>query len=241
MPNAVVTVLITGRDGPRWEGGWYNDLAALTHPSLEAYAKRIGAEFVVHDRMALSKSVTHYEKLILGELLKKYDRIVFMDTDMLVRNDCPDLFKEVPADLFGAVAEDTVIDRRQAWRSAKHSFGIDCEIPPGRLYVNSGLMVVSKEHAGVFVMPQQEKFEFADQSWINLRLCLLATPMRYLPYQFNHCIRWNHKCSSCEHPLSTHRKDSYVIHYAGGRRDHVQCLHMIQRDLEYWREHGQLD
>ena len=87
---AVVTVAI---------GAEFREIAALTHPFMEGYASRIGADFVSLHRQAENP---YLEKLRLGDYLGLYERVLFLDTDVIVRLDCPDLFQLVPADCFGA-------------------------------------------------------------------------------------------------------------------------------------------
>ena len=81
------TAVVTLTTGPVFEA-----MAEVSHPTLKAYAERIGAEFVVlSDEDAARHSTPHWAKLKLGDLLNRYDRIIYLDTDILVREDCPDL------------------------------------------------------------------------------------------------------------------------------------------------------
>jgi len=68
--NAIVTIAI----GPNYEA-----IAKMTHPSIKAYADRIGAEFVVLDKVVVSQTSPHYEKFQIHELLNKYHRILYLD------------------------------------------------------------------------------------------------------------------------------------------------------------------
>lgn len=77
MRNAVVTLTIGER---------YKEIAEITHPVLKAYADKIGAEFVVIDK---DHGLMHWEKFQIYHLLKIYNRIIFFDTDIIIRNDCP--------------------------------------------------------------------------------------------------------------------------------------------------------
>ena len=62
---AVVTIAI---------GEKYAAIAKYTHPSLKAYADKIGAEFVVIDDT--STSLPHWKKFEIFNLLKDYKRII---------------------------------------------------------------------------------------------------------------------------------------------------------------------
>jgi hypothetical protein len=62
-------------------GNEYSTIAKATHPSLRAYAKRIGADFKVIDRPAIAKTTPHWEKFQIAKLLDTYERIAYIDTD----------------------------------------------------------------------------------------------------------------------------------------------------------------
>ena len=72
------------------------DLCQLTLPNLEAYAKRIGAEFhVIKDRAWPLVSPT-YEKLQVHKLGKDYDWNLILDADMFVDDTMSDPTTIVP-------------------------------------------------------------------------------------------------------------------------------------------------
>lgn len=94
MPCLVLTIAV----GPE-----HQRIAAVTHPSLRAYARRIGAEFLSIDDS--TTTTPHWEKCQLARLLETYDRILYLDTDLIVRDDCPNLFDVVPPAQLGAFNE----------------------------------------------------------------------------------------------------------------------------------------
>ena len=96
MKTLVLTIAI---------GQEYKELACLTHPSLRAYASRIGADFFCIDFQEISKTTPHWEKFQIATLLETYDRILYLDTDIIVRNDCQSLFDIVPEDQLGMFNE----------------------------------------------------------------------------------------------------------------------------------------
>ena len=55
-------------------GDAYQKIAKLTHPTIKAYADKIGAEFIVIDKS--DRSSPHWMKFQLHDLLNQYDRIV---------------------------------------------------------------------------------------------------------------------------------------------------------------------
>lgn len=47
----------------------------------------------------------HYEKFQIYNLLKEYDRIIYVDIDVIINETCPDLFQIVPEKDFGIAVD----------------------------------------------------------------------------------------------------------------------------------------
>lgn len=198
MKTAVVTITI-GRN--------YENLAQMTHASISSYAHRIGAEFVVLLEQLVGKTSPHYEKFRIFSMLNQYERIIYLDTDLIVRPDCPNLFEVVPEELFGAVDEGRFQERKEAMISAAQEYGIKLDAYDGKYY-NSGVMVLSRQHKELFRKPEREIWNFYEQTYLNLMIRKLRIPVFDLPTTFNrlHCM---------DAPTGEHRLRSFIVHYAG--------------------------
>ena len=60
MNRAIVTISC---------GDFYRQMAAISHPTIKAYADKLGADFIVWDDYC-RHSMPHYQKLELGKLLR---------------------------------------------------------------------------------------------------------------------------------------------------------------------------
>ena len=197
MKTAVVTIC---------SGSFFERLAVITHPTIEAYARRIGAEFIVWRDFA-GHTMPHYQKLELGKLLNDYDRVLFLDTDILVRDDTPDLFQLVPEDSLGMLEESKFVDRKVDTIQFMMAVGHDARTWDGKYY-NSGVMVLSKRHQPLFVQPATEWDHFKEQTFLNLMIARVKPKIFSLPYRFNrmYFMDWLYGEDRC---------DCYLIHYAG--------------------------
>ena len=222
MNNAVVTIAI---------GDAYRRIAEMTHPSLRDYAKKIGAEFVVIDSTKVSKTSPHYEKFQIYDLLNKYHRIAYIDTDAIVRPDCPSLFDVVKPSEFGAFDEGAVMDRSDAMSSVCEEYGEKIDKWSGQYY-NTGVMVVSRVHKQLFKPPPKEVWNFYEQSYINLRLIKDGVAVKPLDHCFN-------RMNCMDKLTGEHRLRSYVVHYAGVLKG---LEGLIPDDLRRWAagEHERL-
>jgi lipopolysaccharide biosynthesis glycosyltransferase len=202
--NAVVTLSF---------GDAFLEMEKLTHPNLKAYADKIGADFHVISERAWPSAPPCYEKLQVARYLEKYERIVYLDTDILVQPHCPNLFDVVPLGMFGAFCEGKFFpERRAALQRTLIENGHDF-VEKYQEYVNAGVMVFDRSHKSLFDLPPVWYMNFQDQGWINLRRFLLfPNKLMDIGYAFNHMIsiRW-HK-----------RFESNIIHYAGYGKQYIK-------------------
>lgn len=188
--------------------------------SMQHAAERWGAEFVEIRRPIVPWPDPYWEKLNLDRHLNMYERVVYLDRDVVVRSDCPNLFELVPEETFGLVPSE----------QEGHNL-IDIHIQPAmdplcRLlsvnmdysteYYNSGVMVFSPQlHGQVFqiardlhAIPWVRNWVTIDQGLLALALKITDTPVTRLPPVFNRCgdKLWNHWQPDM---------DDYIWHFCG--------------------------
>ena len=227
MKKAIVTICI---------GEEFEEIAKFTHPTLKNYANKIGADFY---KINTCETTPHWAKFQLYELLNKYDRIIYLDTDLIVRDDCPDLFDIVPYNQIGSFNEARFASREYTFFETAKAYGIDpSKIWDGKYY-NSGVLVISKCHKKLFKRPELEFCNFYEQSYLNLKLSTqefkrdkkVDTSLMFdLSYKFNRM--------TCLDFCGIVRYDSYIIHYAGYHyfTKPGEIIDIIKNDLKIWEE-----
>jgi len=211
--NAVVTISV---------GAKFNKISELTHTSIRAYAERIGAEFIV---ISESSTEPQFEKFRINSLLNKYSRIIYLDSDLIVKNTCPDLFGIVPEYLLGVFNEGAFCERASVLKTAMDQYNIRLKKWDGK-YFNTGVMVISRIHKFLFVPPETCINNFYEQSLLNLRIHSTGTKVFDLDYKFN-------RMSCMDSYLGRHRLNCEIVHYAGAP-DSVNVLELIAKDIEAW-------
>ncbi len=208
MKRAVVTLCI---------GDAFNDFAQYSHPTMKRYAEKVQADFVpiTEAKICFEKS-RHFnpllfEKYQLCDLLDDYDRILFLDTDILVTPHAPNVFDIVPEDKIGAVYEDfgsTTTHRRGLIRQVQGYLG---ELDWYTGFFNSGVMVVSQAHQEGFRCYEQYGFMDGEyeQTNTNWYLRKIGGEIFELDYKFN----FTGLMRVYYGPI---HRDAYFIHYAGG-------------------------
>jgi len=201
-------------------GEFYEEMAKSTHPLMERYAAKVNAEFIVISEpiIALKTGLpTKYEKFQLYDLFEIYDRILFVDTDIVILPNAPDVFNVVDPEHFGAVSEESFSGASLEKRVTQEQLG---ELDWIRPYINSGVMVIPKSARDLFDYNRTTLIHWAvgdfrknhptllnDQPYLSYHINKLHIKFQELSYRFNHTRAM---------PNSHKRFTSFFIHYSGG-------------------------
>lgn len=207
-------------------GDYYNKISKYTLSSLKKYAERIGADFLCitdHNKEYITQK---WNKFYIHELLNDYKRIIYFDIDIIIREDCPNLFDIVPERYLGMFNEGRYAPRLEYILQAAEYYKEDLKDWNGKFY-NSGVMVISRRHKQVFKLPVGIDFVETDQPYINLRIQKDKVDMFDLHYDFNRMDILDKFCGIS-------RLNSYVVHYAGAPKDII--FDVIKKDIKQWKE-----
>jgi lipopolysaccharide biosynthesis glycosyltransferase len=192
-----------------------SDITEQTHFMIKKYANKCNADFHIIDEDSeckIGNGKFHFKIMELYNLLDEYDRILCIDSDVIIKEDCPNLFEVVPYDCIGTIYEDRgsrIIDRRIRIREVQEIFG---EIGWKEGYINTGTFLVSKPHKEIF---QKINGEFwvgrgFDDVHLGYQIKRNNICIHEIPYQYNHMTMFSESWND-----SADRFDSYIIHYAG--------------------------
>jgi hypothetical protein len=197
-------------------GERYHRFAEYTHDLMRAYARRCHADFVVLDEDSAAGRDVLWGKMGCHGLLEQYDRLLFLDTDVLVCPGCPDLFEIVPGAQFGAYLVSQYGDfHDEAIRHIQQVLG---DLDWKRSYFNSGVLVVPRTHREIFdtsdpdfgrwasVSATSSTNYFYEQTYLNYKLRERAGEGFDIGYQFNHTLASGN---------SERRFASHMIHCKG--------------------------
>jgi hypothetical protein len=217
MRKAVVTICI---------GDLYERLGALTHPAFQAYARKVGAELVVW-RDAGTHRLPHYRKLDLGMLLGEYDRVLYLDTDIVIRPDAPDLFARVPEDCLGLFNQGPYHDYEASVARFLAEEGFDPRLWDRR-YFNTGVILASRGHRELFVRPAVEREHFFEQTYLNLLFARSRPRIHELGPEWN--------CLPCIWQSPGWDGHCYFAHYAGASlgNQERELLQAVQGHIAAW-------
>jgi lipopolysaccharide biosynthesis glycosyltransferase len=207
--RAVVTVAI-GAEGKA--------MLAESRQSLENYAHRCRADFLVIDRPSGKYSLPHYERFEVSEVLRNYGRVLYLDSDVLALPDAQDIFSAVPIDSLGATF---VYSPPMQIPPAIEGFRSDINIASslygsvGQLdrYFNAGVLLFGRHHVPMLLEASalSEGWSssmpvFHDQTLLNYLVLKRKLRVEDLGPCFNFTNAFGH---------SSGRFFASLIHYAG--------------------------
>lgn len=199
MKKAIATLCI-GEDFQR--------MGDLTHPLMKEYANKTDADFLVINNPVINNGDVGFEKFQLYNILKYYDRVIFLDTDIIVRKHCPNLFDIVPENDLGVFIESKYDRYSPDVNHQQRIVGIQKAL--GNIfwnadYFNSGVMVLNKRHQPIFDLENGQIVDLHDQTQLNYNVKKMGFWLHDIGFRFN-------KMDFCN-PLE--RFEAYIIHYAG--------------------------
>lgn len=188
--------------------------------NFSAICQRHGWDFVVINKRRLGfvplfKKCRRIqmEKFQAGTLLRHYERLMYVDSDIIIRETLPDVFAEVPATHLGCVFEDQgpfAWKRDEERRRALRKLGPCPQWTSG--YFNSGVLVCSRIHQPLFSTRWRDIVggRWADQTTLNYQARARGFPIHPLPNTYNFLTE--HDPQWFDDDV---RQRAHVIHYAG--------------------------
>lgn len=184
---------------------------AATRPLMESYAQRVGADF-----LALTNTKYDwwgFEKFRVRYFAQQYDETLFLDSDVIVRPDCPDLFELQESGPAVWMHDDFDYLPQRDWMQSERtavmrSEGIEDDRTP-TMCLNSGVVLCTRDTAKVW-FPPRDKSTFptshcAEQFWVE-RNALEMGEVGRLDRRFN-CQWWMPD-------FETAKEHAWIIHLA---------------------------
>jgi lipopolysaccharide biosynthesis glycosyltransferase len=212
----------------------YKKISKITHPNIIKYVETLNdVDFIVLNEEYNKEIISpHWAKFELFKLLNEYDRIIYLDTDLIIREDCPDLFKIVPEDMIGMYDEGKFINRISSLTEASLAYKQKMKIKQvDARYYNTGVMVLSKQHKSLLAPPpEQKELGMYEQGYLNLKINNEKIKnIHELTYHYN-------RMELLDTLTGESRLASYIVHYAGLIESYGidNVLKNIEHDLEQW-------
>jgi len=206
--------------------------------TIRNYADKIGAEYHIikdHTRQWPQHRPT-YEKYQMYKLLEYHDRILWIDGDVIVSPEAPNLFNLIHPDYMAALWESPTYSehdtKRQHLKNIKKMQDALTDIGWTTGIFNAGVMLLSKEHQKIFhggfesYLPFQN-WKWNDQAILNYRRVELKIPFEGLGW------KWN---AMPYYESEERMKRAHFLHFAGKqtKKDWDKYLKGIKKFYDYF-------
>lgn len=186
-------------------------LFEITQPFFDSYAKNINADLIVIRDLNYEGKILpmpYYAKLKLTEYLNQYKQVVYLDCDIIILPESPNIFDYVPEENLGVVIEGKDLSHWKSLYLVTAEMGTLENWQKPDQYFNAGMIVCSQIHQQLFEYPDSFFLgQFPDQTFLNWKSRALNYSFTYLDYKFNY-LPYYQKSSLL-------RRESYFVHFAG--------------------------
>jgi predicted RNA-binding Zn-ribbon protein involved in translation (DUF1610 family) len=170
------------------------DLSKITWPRFRQYAEFIGADFIgINDDRCPDYPLAN--KFRVGAITRKYDRAVFLDTDIWLRSNVGNLFEQFePGAVWMHPDTNKLLPGHQEWmdsQTARMAAEQLIKSPPASKCYNSGVVIFDGQDSGIWDPPPIliGTNHVSEQWWVEYRSQYFAT-VRDLPPEFNTQWYW---------------------------------------------------
>jgi hypothetical protein len=218
-------------------GRKFQEILELSRPYLQAYAKKCGADYV--ELTNPTQGWWGLEKFRVKAFQKYYERIAFLDSDLLVRPNCPNLFDIVEPhrigmhndSMYNIAGVSANIIGNQTWLGGGRAALLNSQGVYLKSYIepvcqNSGVVVFSKHHDIWNGMTKPFPRSHCDeQFWVERQAQKYS--IQQLTYHFNTQYWFGHG------QFQKLKPSAYIIHFSGvpGNK-----LKLMKDELSTWKE-----
>lgn len=197
-------------------------LIDLTRKGIQKYSKKINADFkeIISD--------DSWERSQIYTLLNDYKRILFFDSEVIIREDTPNLFDIVPSSEIGLFNEGRYLVQVDKIKNTSRLYEIELPEWGGQFY-NTGVMVISRIHKQLFKKPSEILTNFTD--YLNLKIQTDKPEIFDLTYDFN-------RMHFVDKFIGISRLNSFIVNYKDAPEELLYST--IESDLEQWKKDSPL-
>ena len=189
------------------------ELAKITIPRMQRYARRCGADFVVYEKDTIDGPYFSKFDAIIEACERGYDRLLYLDADVLVVSEEEDVFDSYTCALqneFDCPGGEVPPILQCAFAEIRRNF--DPKFAPP--YYNSGVILLDRRMLEPLAKRLKEiervRLVLWEQCQLNWHLRVLGAPDQDLPTVWNYQYGWTQRDNRTVFP-----DDLRLLHFCG--------------------------
>jgi lipopolysaccharide biosynthesis glycosyltransferase len=194
----------------------FTPMTEITFHFQRLFAQRHGADFIVMQDRKFNHVNICYEKFRIGDFLNNYDRVLYLDGDVLVHPSAPDIFALVPETHFAAMDEAAHIKFWNEGRIRQQFEPYGWVGPWNGIHFNAGVMLLGRSHRKLFHNIVITDVPYWDQPYFNVSVFREGIPYFGLDPEWNYMMYHSYKVKD------DLRKRAWFRHFSGGTRFEVK-------------------
>jgi hypothetical protein len=188
---------------------------ACVRDSIIQYAQRCNADYIELTGNQAQENWPMSNKYRVEQVTKVYDKTLYLDCDIAIKDNAPDLFECTPDDKISAydeiedfINQDWIVKEQQIIIGKLKDITYNCA--PGRRMINGGVMVIPKSLSHYYSQPADPypNIWCFDQHLLSMRLP--AGQFYSLPKTFN--TTWSSRKARRERQFLYHIAKGHFIH-----------------------------
>lgn len=224
-------------------GAFHKFLSQITHPRIREYAERVVADFKVIELPDGRADACNWEKFQIPRLLREYERVLYLDTDVYIKDGADDIFAETPKDSIGLYDEFPV--NRDTVNHFYLKYLRVLGYPLERLtaqevnrYFNAGVILASRGHEDAFTFPavpgayDHDWDLFGDQTVLNFNINRYGVKVKDFGPKFNAMMYYDHGSDICYLPF----EKCQFFHFAGMLRNETTGRNPSSRAAKFFND-----
>jgi|688.fasta_scaffold234803_2 hypothetical protein len=195
-----------------------NKVYNLTKSSIVQYSEKINVDLIE------IQTEDEWDKFRIEKYFEEYQRILLLNSNLIIRPDTPNLFDMVPKTHLGAFNESRYIYRVNKIQNVFDQNNLKIDSWDGEYY-NTGVVLISRSHKEFLKIPKNITSDFT--SYFNFVLQKNKIKVHDITYKFN-------RVHYVDKHIGISRLGSYIIHYQDAPESLI--YENINNDLNQWKE-----
>lgn len=204
----------------------------ITRKQLIKYANKCRADYIELSGDQFPE-YPMYNKYRLYQITSKYEKTLYLDCDVIVKDNCPDLFKITPDDKISGYNQNNILKINDKIKGTNYHQEMKIDTEKIARYFDINISDYIQPNGGVLIIPKllsnlyKQPIKPYVKTWCFDQYYLSCHLNKSNFYDIDQLFNWEY----IRHNFWDHLNESYIIH-ADGSRPHSYRLKLLSNLIE---------